>query len=140
MNFRAGLNKRNTTVLDMTPLVDVVFQLLIFFLLTSTYVQQSQQSSSSVPVELPESSLDASPTTPEELVISIDERGIIYLQDEEINFDQLAAALQRVSKNKPNTIILVRGDQKVPYGRVAQVMSLVRASGLRLSAVLQSGP
>jgi biopolymer transport protein ExbD len=140
MNFRAGLNKRNTTVLDMTPLVDVVFQLLIFFLLTSTYVQQSQQSSSSVPVELPESSLDASPTTPEELVISIDERGIIYLQDEEINFDQLAAALQRVSKNKPNTIILVRGDQKVPYGRVGQVMSLVRASGLRLSAVLQSGP
>jgi biopolymer transport protein ExbD len=140
MNFRAGLNKRNTTVLDMTPLVDVVFQLLIFFLLTSTYVQQSQQSSSSVPVELPESSLDASPTTPEELVISIDERGIIYLQDEEINFDQLATALQRVSKNKPNTIILVRGDQKVPYGRVGQVMSLVRASGLRLSAVLQSGP
>lgn len=140
MNFRAGLRKKNATVLDMTPLVDVVFQLLIFFLLTSTYIQQSQQSSSSVPVELPESSLDASPNTPEELVISIDERGIIYLQDEETNLDQLAASLQRVSMSKPNTIILVRGDQKVPYGRVGQVMSLVRASGLRLSAVLQSGP
>ena len=97
MNFRAGLRKKNTTVLDMTPLVDVVFQLLIFFLLTSTYVQQSQQSSSSVPVELPESSLDASPNTPEELVISIDERGLIYLQDEETNLDQLAASLQRIS-------------------------------------------
>ena len=139
MNFRAGLKKKPSAVLDMTPLVDVVFQLLIFFLLTSTYVQQSQQSSSSVPVELPESSLEASPNSPEEIVISIDERGLVYIKDEEISLDQLAASLQRVAKNKPNTIVLVRGDQKVPYGRVGQVMSLVRASGLNLSAVLQSG-
>ena len=139
MNFRAGLKKKPSAVLDMTPLVDVVFQLLIFFLLTSTYVQQSQQSSSSVPVELPESSLEASPNSPEEIVISIDERGLVYIKDEEISLDQLAASLQRVAKNKPNTIVLVRGDQKVPYGRVGQVMSLIRASGLNLSAVLQSG-
>lgn len=139
MNFRAGLKRKPSAVLDMTPLVDVVFQLLIFFLLTSTYVQQSQQSSSSVPVELPESSLEASPNLPEEIVISIDERGLIYIKDEEISLDQLAASLQRIAKSKPNTIVLVRGDQKVPYGRVGQVMSLVRASGLNLSAVLQSG-
>ena len=86
MNFRAGLKRKPSAVLDMTPLVDVVFQLLIFFLLTSTYVQQSQQSSSSVPVELPESSLEASPNLPEEIVISIDERGLVYIKDEEIFF------------------------------------------------------
>lgn len=140
MNFRAGLKKKPTTVLDMTPLVDVVFQLLIFFLLTSTYVQQSQQSASSVPVELPESSLEASQQAPEELVISIDNRGLIYFKDEELSLDQLAASLQRVAQSKPNTIVLVRGDQSVPYGRVGQVMSLVRASGLRLSAMLESSP
>lgn len=139
MNFRAGLKKRATSVLDMTPLVDVVFQLLIFFLLTSTYVQQSQQSASAVPVELPESSLAASPSAPEELVITIDERGDVYLKDEAISLDELAASLTRIAQNKPNTIVLVRGDQLVSYGRVGQVMSIVRASGLRLSAVLQSG-
>ncbi len=139
MNFRGGLKKKPSAVLDMTPLVDVVFQLLIFFLLTSTYVQQSQQSSSSVPVELPESSLEASANAPEEIVISIDESGLVYIKDEQISLDQLAASLQRIANNKPNTIILIRGDQKVPYGRVGQVMSLVRASGLNLSAVLQSG-
>jgi biopolymer transport protein TolR len=139
MNFRASLNKRATTVLDMTPLVDVVFQLLIFFLLTSTYVQQSQQSASAVPVELPESSLEASPSAPEELVISINERGEVFLREESTSLDQLANALMRVAQSKPNTIVLVRGDQQVPYGRVGQVMSIVRASGLRLSAILQSG-
>jgi biopolymer transport protein TolR len=139
MNFRASLNKRATTVLDMTPLVDVVFQLLIFFLLTSTYVQQSQQSASAVPVELPESSLEASPSAPEELVISINERGEVFLREESTSLDQLANALMRIAQSKPNTIVLVRGDQQVPYGRVGQIMSIVRASGLRLSAILQSG-
>lgn len=140
MNFRSGLRRRPSTVLDMTPLVDVVFQLLIFFLLTSTYVQHSQQSSSSVPVELPESSLEASQETPDELVISIDETGVIYLADDPVNLDELAAQLTRVASQRPNTIVLVRGDQNVAYGSVGQVMSIVRATGLRLSAVLQSGP
>ena len=140
MNFRARLKRRAPTVLDMTPLVDVVFQLLIFFLLTSTYVQQSQKSSSSVPVELPESSLEASQEAPEELVISVDQDGVVYLADEPVSLDELAAQLTRVANNKPNTIVLVRGDQSVSYGSVGRVMSIVRATGLRLSAVLQSGP
>ena len=140
MNFRAGIKRRAPTVLDMTPLVDVVFQLLIFFLLTSTYVQQSSQNSSSVPVELPESSLEASQQAPDELMISIDEGGSVFVGDELLSLDQLATRLFRVAQSKPNTIVLVRGDQRVPYGRVGQVMSIVRASGLRMSAALQSGP
>ena len=140
MNFRGGMKRRSTTVLDMTPLVDVVFQLLIFFLLTSTYVQQSSQNSSSVPVELPESSLEATQQAPDEVMISIDEVGSVFLADEQVSLDELATRLFRVAQSKPNTIVLVRGDQRVPYGRVGQVMSIVRASGLRMSAALQSGP
>jgi biopolymer transport protein ExbD len=140
MNFRAGIKRRPPAVLDMTPLVDVVFQLLIFFLLTSTYVQQSSQNSSSVPVELPESSLEASQQAPDELMISIDEGGSVFVGDDLLSLDQLATRLFRVAQSKPNTIVLVRGDQRVPYGRVGQVMSIVRASGLRMSAALQSGP
>ena len=140
MNFRGGIKRRAPTVLDMTPLVDVVFQLLIFFLLTSTYVQQSAQNSSSVPVELPESSLEASQQVPDELMISIDELGSVFVGDDPVSLDELATRLLRVAQSKPETIVLVRGDQRVPYGRVGQVMSIVRASGLRMSAALQSGP
>ena len=140
MNFKSlRSKKRPLAVLDMTPLVDVVFQLLIFFLLTSTYVQQDQHSSSSVPVELPESSLEASSQPIEEVVISVDESGVIYVGEDQLNLDELAVRLTRAASQKPNTIVLVRGDQRVPYGRIGQVMSIVRASGLRMSAVLQSG-
>ena len=140
MNFRRGLRRRAPSTLDMTPLVDVVFQLLIFFLLTSTYVQQSENNNASVPVELPESSLSSNEQPPDELVISVDESGVIFVGDEQVNLDGLAERLTRVASRKPDTIVLVRGDQRVPYGRIGQVMSIVRASGLRMSAALESGP
>ena len=128
-------------MLDMTPLVDVIFQLLIFFLLTSNYVEQgsSSSASTSVPVELPESSLSSSEQMPEEFVISIDDGGGIYVKEEPVNLDELATQLLRAAQANPNTIVLIRGDQRVPYGRIGQVMAVVRASGLKMSAVLQSG-
>ncbi len=138
MNFRAR-RKRPVTLLDMTPLIDVVFQLLIFFLLTSTYVQDQQRSSASVPVELPESSLSATETPADDLVVSIDERGEVFIGDERFELNELSVQLTRVAQVNPNTIVLLRGDQRVPYGRIGEVMAIIRAAGLRVSAVLESG-
>jgi biopolymer transport protein TolR len=138
VNFRAR-RKRPVTLLDMTPLIDVVFQLLIFFLLTSTYVQDQQRSSASVPVELPESSLSATETPADDLVVSIDERGEVFIGDERFELNELSVQLTRVAQVNPNTIVLLRGDQRVPYGRIGEVMAIIRAAGLRVSAVLESG-
>lgn len=138
MNFRAR-RARPVTLLDMTPLIDVVFQLLIFFLLTSTYVQDSQRSSASVPVELPESSLSASEAPAEVVVVSIDEQGQVFMGDEQVALGDLPLQLTRAAQANPNTIVLLRGDQRVPYGRIGEVMALIRAAGLRVSAVLESG-
>lgn len=138
MNFRVR-RARPVTLLDMTPLIDVVFQLLIFFLLTSTYVQDSQRSSASVPVELPESSLSASEAPAEVVVVSIDEQGQVFMGDEQVALGDLPLQLTRAAQANPNTIVLLRGDQRVPYGRIGEVMALIRAAGLRVSAVLESG-
>jgi biopolymer transport protein TolR len=139
MNFRRGRQKRPPTVLDMTPLVDVVFQLLIFFLLTSTYVQVERASSTSVPVELPESSLSANDQLPEEIIVSVNQNGEVFYGDDAVTLEELAIRLVRTANSNPKSIVLVRGDQRVPYGRIGQVMSIVRASGLRMSALLESG-
>ena len=139
MNFRRGRQKRPPTVLDMTPLVDVVFQLLIFFLLTSTYVQVERASSTSVPVELPESNLSANDQLPEEIIVSVNQGGEVFYGDDAVTLEELAMRLVRTANRNPKSIVLVRGDQRVPYGRIGQVMSIVRASGLRMSALLESG-
>ena len=139
MNFRAAQARRGS-VLDLTPLIDVIFQLLIFFLLTSSYVDQQQSAAASVPIELPEASLEASTSPAQELVLTIDERGTIYLGEEPLPLELLTTKLLQRAAQAPKTIVLIRGDERVPYGRIAQVMAIVQAAGLQISAVLQSGP
>ena len=140
MNFRQKSTQSRSGAPDLTPLIDVVFQLLIFFLLTSKYVDQNQNPSSSIPVNLPESSLQASVNLPQEMVISVDEEERIYVGDEELSLEQLTQKLTQLAQQKPKTLVLIRGDQKVSYGQIGRIMSLVQASGLQMSVILQSGP
>lgn len=143
MNFRkdpSGLAKRGGIVVDMTALIDVVFQLLIFFLLTSSYVtqnQSNQNSSAKVPVELPESDLAATNTKVDDLTISINEAGEIFLDEARVTLEELGVELLRAAEKNPRTVVLIRGDETVPYGRIAQVMAVARASRLRISAELE---
>lgn len=141
MNFRGGGSnaRRNAAVVDITALIDVVFQLLIFFLLTSSYVSQQSRQAPQVPVELPESSLAASAQPAQDFVIAVDEAGDIFVDGgERVSVDELAIRLARAADENANTVVLIRGDQKVPYGRIAQVMAVARLSGLKLSAVLRN--
>ena len=140
MNFRKTDSSNRSGVPDLTPLIDVVFQLLIFFLLTSKYVEQAPNPSSSIPVNLPESSLTASSNLPQEMIISIDEEEKIFVGDEEMTLDQLTQHLSQIVQKKPNTLVLIRGDQKVSYGQIGRIMSIVQASGLKMSVILQSSP
>lgn len=142
MNFRkapSGLAKRGGIVVDMTALIDVVFQLLIFFLLTSSYVTQSQNNKSSarVPVELPESSLEAASGQVDDLTISINASGELFLDEARVTIEELGVELLRAAAKSPRTVVLIRGDETVPYGRIAQVMAVARASRLRISAELE---
>lgn len=147
MNFRGGgaSSRRGSALVDLTPLIDVVFQLLIFFLLTSSYVnQQSQaqakQSNPQVPVELPESSLEADSEGAEDFTVVVGADGEIYVGDDErMDLDGLAHRLARVASLKPETIVLIRGDRTVPYGRIAAVMAVARVSRLKISVVLRDG-
>ncbi len=141
MNFRGGGTRarRNATVVDITALVDVVFQLLIFFLLTSSYVSQQSRQAPQVPVELPESTLDAQEKPAEDFVVAIDEGGRIFIgADEPVSVEELAVRLAKAADENPSTVVLIRGDQTVPYGRVAQVMAMARLTGLKISAVLRN--
>lgn len=141
MNFRASSARarRNATVVDITALVDVVFQLLIFFLLTSSYVSQQSRQAPQVPVELPESSLEAQQQPNDDFVIAIDDGGRIFIgANELVSIEELSVRLAEAADENPNTVVLIRGDQTVPYGRVAQVMAMARLTGLKISAVLKN--
>ncbi len=142
MNFRGGSHsglRRRAIEVDLTALVDVVFQLLIFFLLTSNYVVQQSQQAPQVPVELPESSLEAEQQPIEDFTVVIDAQGQLFVgDDEQVALDELAVRFARARDKNEQTVVLIRGDQDVPYGRIAQVMAVARAARLPISAILKS--
>ncbi|MCB9522070.1 MAG: biopolymer transporter ExbD [Myxococcales bacterium] len=146
MNFRSapsGLSRRAATVVDITALVDVVFQLLIFFLLTSSYVSQPPTPSDDpqVPVDLPEASLTAENQKVEDFTIVVDAEGQIFVgpESEQVTVEALANRLARVADANPATVVLIRGDERVRHGRIAQIMAVARMSRLRISVVLSDG-
>lgn len=137
MNFKQGLKKKNATVLDITALVDVVFQLLIFFVLTSSYVSSQ---SPTMEVDLPNASVDA-PTAPtENFTVTVQSDGSLLAGEEgqPVSVEELDVMLTRTANRKPGTVVLIRGDQSVTYGRVVQVMGMAKALSLPVSVVYQN--
>ena len=127
-------SKRRPVLVDLTPLIDVTFQLLIFFLLTSSYVSPISESRSSIEVELPEANADRKQTQFEGFRVSISEQGAIFLDDgAEVSFEELEVRLSELKRTGKKTIVLISGDRKANYGKVARVLELIQTVGLPAS-------
>jgi biopolymer transport protein ExbD len=108
--------------LDISPLMDVAFQLIIFFAVTTTFLEQA-----GMQLELPESTTaTAEETSPIE--VSVTEDGTIRFQGQVVNVDQLeseVAALPATERAK----ITVRADRHVEYGLIVSVIDALRKAG-----------
>ena len=108
--------------LNMTPLIDVVFLLLIFFLVATRFAQDDRE----LPVQLP-SAASAVPMTaePTELVVNVDATGHYMILGERMALDKVESTLRRaVSDNPVNQMVIIRGDRNVAFQAVVSVMDL----------------
>ncbi|NQU19893.1 MAG: biopolymer transporter ExbD [Candidatus Nealsonbacteria bacterium] len=113
---------------NLTPLIDVVFLLLIFFLVTTQFAQEEQEeyelptSLPPVPVAVPRTEV------PRALVVNIDNKGKYIVSGEEYSEEALAGLLKEVATNNPHYTklrsVLIRADKRVPVVFPARVMSL----------------
>jgi biopolymer transport protein TolR len=93
-----------------------------------------------VPVDLPKT--DAKPITgqDEPLVVSVDAKGDIFLQETRVAQDELLPRLRAISANKPDQRIFVRGDKAIAYGRVMEVMGMINGAGFTRVALVAEQP
>ena len=119
--------------INVTPLVDVMLVLLIIFMVTAPLL------ASGVPVELPESRANALDQQPDQVTISIDREGFIYIDEGLVEQGALAEALANIDCGVPDApLITLRADRALDYGRVMAVMGeLNRAGCNRISLVTQ---
>lgn len=118
--------------INVTPLVDVMLVLLIIFMITSPMLV------SGINVDLPETTSSPLSGQDEPLVISINNKGELYLLESKIERQNLATKLTNITKEKKDIRIFVRGDKNVPYGEVVSVVSEIYASGFSKVALVSN--
>ena len=120
--------------INVTPLVDVMLVLLIVFMVTAPLLTVG------VPVDLPRTNASQMVGQDEPLVISVNAKGEVFLQDTKITRDQLVPRLEAITQRKKDTRIFVRGDRKIAYGQVMEVMGMVNLAGFTRVALITELP
>jgi biopolymer transport protein TolR len=121
---------RPMSEINVTPMVDVMLVLLIIFMVTAPLLTVG------VPIELPKSEAKQLEGDKEPLTISVDPDGKIFLQDTELQIDEIVPKLAAIAKNGYDERIFVRGDRRVNYGVVMRVMGTISAAGFRRIALI----
>ena len=125
---------RPMSEINVTPFVDVMLVLLIVFMVTAPLLTVG------VPVDLPEAKAKALSQPEEPLVISVNSSGIVFIQETEVALEKLVPRLAAITDNKPDTRIYLRGDRKVDYGRIMEVMARVNSAGFTRLALVSELP
>ncbi|NBS13776.1 MAG: biopolymer transporter ExbD [Verrucomicrobia bacterium] len=115
--------------LNITPLLDLVFVLLIIFMITTPLLEQQ------LPVDLPKSSQAASANLPDPksiLTLTLTKDGSVLLGPDKVGMDQLASLLAQRKARDPELVVSMRADSSLPYEKVFRALEAVRSAGARL--------
>jgi biopolymer transport protein ExbD len=133
MAFRR--NKREAPRVDLTPMVDVVFLLLIFFMISTTFVEAP-----GISIKLPESASQKRKQEPEEVKVYLSRDGKIFLGDEQLDHDELGRRLRTYRDRAAGMTFLLLADEKAMHGKVVALMDLAKENGFEKLAIATEYP
>ena len=132
-------NQQNdNSKLNLTPLIDVVFLLLIFFMVSTTFEKQAK-----LKIELPEASASASTSEVNELVISISQKGVFFINNNElINVQRqgLQNALQAITNDARDMPVMIRADANAAHKYVVMAMDVLGDMGFQTISMATTEP
>jgi len=116
--------------IDLTPMVDCVFLLLIFFMISTTFVEAP-----GLTIKHPEATTQTIAREPQELKIYLDKDGQIYHQDRLVTLEQFKTLLSQSGTAARQTTFLLLADREARHGRVVLLMDLAQAAGFGKLAI-----
>jgi len=123
-------NKKTISEINVTPFVDVMLVLLIIFMVTAPLL------TSGIKINLPESSSVLKNEKKDPVTVSLNSKGEIYIQKKKFSREQLINKLTLLKKNNENLKIYIKGDKKLNYGKVMELMNLINRSGFKKVALV----
>ena len=116
--------KKRKVKLDITSLVDVLFILIIFFTVSSTFLQQP-----GIQLKLPKAKTSRGHTI-QKIIIYVDENKNIFLNDHLVSIKYLAQEIKKLAKVQSDKGIVLKADARVTHGLVIKIMDILRQEGI----------
>src|SRR5690554_6854499 len=123
MMFKTTLKKK--TSIDIIPMIDVIFFILIFFMLFTTF----RTSPTGIDLQLP-SAVTVSEQKKDNLVINLDSSGNLYYQTEQITFEKLTNIAKDLYSKNNQVVAIINADRDVKYNHIISVMDSLRQAGI----------
>lgn len=115
---------------NLTPLMDLTFILLITFIITFPLIEQG------IPVNLPEAKAAPLPSEQARAVITLDESGNHFLDDDPVSFDELLERMTLRAQGDPGLTIYIRADRAIAYGDVVKILQALHERNLTRVALV----
>ncbi len=129
-----GGEKKLMSEINVTPLVDVMLVLLIIFMVAAPMMMQGMD------VQLPQTKAKAISSRDERLVVSLNKKQEIFINEYRVNRSELQEKLKILYRNKKEGEVFLRADRSLPYGFVVQIMSDIKNAGIeKLGMVTEPG-
>ena len=119
-----GPGARPMSEINMTPLIDVMLVLLVIFIVTAPLI------GSSLKLDLPKTEGSAPGDAPAVVALALDAEGRLFLGEQPATQEQIVERIRAAARRDPATEVQLRADQRVPYGRVAELIGWVQQAGL----------
>lgn len=116
--------------LDITPIVDTVFNLLIFFALSLNFIVTP-----GITVDLPESITEEIIREREELIVVMDKDNNIFIDENTVSIEQLVTIFSNAAQKSKDTLVIIQADQEVAHGNVVRMMDRAKKAGLARLAI-----
>jgi biopolymer transport protein ExbD len=119
--------------IDMTPMLDIVFIMLIFFIVTTVFVKEA-----GIDVNKPNGTLAVRPKNAN-IFIAVTEDGKVWMDKREIDLDSVRANLDRLMAEQPSDVIIIQADKEAEHGIVVEVMDQIKAAGIDRISIATAG-
>lgn len=117
--------KRRKVVINITSMIDVMFMLLVFLMISSTFLDQP-----GIKLELPRADSSAA-VEQKDYILSVDKVGKIYLNAKDVALDNLEATIKEALPKMKEGALILKADQDVSHGTVVKIMDIVRKGGVK---------
>jgi biopolymer transport protein ExbD len=118
----------------LTSLIDIVFLLLIYFLLTTNFIVEE-----GIKIKLPNARASA-PQVKQEITIFVDKEGTAYMANKKVPIDELYTRIKNMIGNDPDRLVIIKADKTVILNKAVRVMDIAKAAGAsRLSLATEKG-